>query len=163
MSGTAVGLASLAGNSRFMLDGWVDETALLNLGLRTSLGRVSNVYFAGAAPFTRPMHFAAGTGIGVTVPFKELTGMAEATAAALFEPESYRRNGTMARVRLMAGWRAAPGVLVYAGPVWTLLAHYEWSDFPDPALAIPLFSHADWNGTVRSWLGFSYGIRLFGE
>jgi len=160
MQGEPVGLVSVSGNSHATLNGWVDETAQLSIGLGTEVGHVYNLYYAGAAPTLRPAQAAAGIGLGTQFPFDEWVGMADVLLSARYAAgENAGFDGFVTRLRLLGGWRMGPGVLAFAGPTVSFALSGYGRATHDPAFGIPILR--DETGPVTGWLGFTYGMRLF--
>ena len=162
MHGASVGLLSISGSGHATLDGWIDEAAQLNIALGTSVSGTHNLYFVGGAPTTRPMTGSAGIGIGTHFPVYDVTGIVEGLASVLYAAgEDPGLAGMVMRLRLLGGWSMAPGLLTFAGPTVNLAVPWYGRDIPYPNLGVPFIAAE--SGPVRGWLGFTYGVRLFGR
>lgn len=157
-AGAAVGLVSLVGDGRHELEAYATELSPINLAARLGGRRIHGVIAAGIDPdevdATGRTRWTAGAGAGGRIELGARTTLDVELVAQLLLYDREEPKSGIGTLRLLAGFRAARHLAVFAGPsLDVLLSDVERSDVR-LGRALALRDHS------RLWAGFAAGVRI---
>jgi hypothetical protein len=165
MTGAPLGLVSIVGNGQFHVNAWVDETSILNVGIKCGAKHIYTVLEYGINPLGDYANNKLGLGIGGHIPADPLFVDIDAVGYNVVEgllPVTETGSSLLARLRVTGGWQITPKVAVTLGPTLNVWHSTQWDGEDIPIIGLPLYSHErDVSGPWSNiWLGFNVGVQL---
>ncbi|MBA3649673.1 MAG: hypothetical protein H0W62_14195 [Chitinophagales bacterium] len=159
ITGIPIGLISLSAHGTFDINVWTSDVLTFNGGIRVGSEYVYNIFAYGISPFDATLPFGFGLGIGGHIPIKkafiDMDGMAWTMHHQRFDFQGINMNN---QFRLMGGYSFNKYFSLFAGPTYNVSVQ---NHIYDPYRATTFYTHQGNNTTVRMWVGFVAGIRMF--
>jgi hypothetical protein len=162
-TGFPIGLVTEVRDVGFRYDIHADEVAVFT-GLRSGNRRISNYLMVGWRPGgERGGQVAFQTGLGLETPVTALGAILVDALQTGFLPDfDDPRLNMVARLRVAGLLKVGTNVGLLAGPALSIYVSETGHGVIDAPVWGTLFDTTSGRHSVRSWIGFGFGIRFYG-